>query len=170
MPAAPPALDLAGFRQRTVMRGKSVDLLESDEPGFLASSLARWQSMLYALLRKRYAIPFADPAPEILLSWLTHLTTLDAYRKRGISPDDPLFASLKADADLALAQAKEAANSSEGLFDLPVSQNNETTAVTQGGPMSYSETSPYAWQDLQATQGIAEDQARTGTTGTADVG
>lgn len=100
--------------------------------------------------------------PEIVLSWLTVLVTDDMYRKRGRDPQDPAMADLKEDVVTALAEIKEAADGDTGLFDLPSSEDTDS-AVTTGGPLGYSEASPYVWTDIEARRGREEDYNGGGT-------
>jgi hypothetical protein len=147
---ATPYLDLAGFTLRTVMPPGDVQLVEMKAPGYVAARLVIAQSKLDSRLRKRYAIPFATPIPEIVLGWLTALVTPDVYRKRGVDPQDPQIASVEKDRDEAVAEIKEAADSQDGLFDLPLNEAMQTSAITSGGPMGSSQVSPYEWIDIEA--------------------
>lgn len=112
-----------------------------------------------------YTAPTA--VPEAILGWLTALVTLDAYQRRGANPQDPQMVLVVDAATAALAELKEAADSKDGLFDLPVNEAADS-AVTTGGPLGYSETSPFVWRRVEAELGIAEDIAHTGTGGTTD--
>lgn len=90
----------------------------------------------------------SPPVPETVLQWLTILVTWDCYTKRGRNPQDPLIVDLRDDRVRVLAEIKEAADSKDGLYDLPVSEDRDT-AITTGSPLGYSEQSPYAWIDRQ---------------------
>jgi hypothetical protein len=143
-------LDVAGFTTRTIMPAGDVSAVESDTPGYTLSQLTEWSSRMNSVLRKRYDIPFASPYPEVVLGWLQRLVTPRVYLKRGVNPSDAQFGEVLQDAKDAWAEIKEAADSNTGLYDLPVKELTETSAVTQGGPFSYSEPSPYDWTDVQA--------------------
>ncbi len=54
---------------------------------------------------------------------------------------------------------KEAADSAEGLFELPLRADLETSGVSKGGPLGYTEASPYRWTDRQADDGRNEDES-----------
>jgi hypothetical protein len=151
-------LDVAGFQLRTVMPFEDVDFLESNHSGFLDARLEVGTSIINARLAKRYAVPFEDPVPEIVLGWLVAIVTPKAYQKRGWNPSDQQSAQILADATEALEQMKEAADSEVGLFDLPVRADLEdTSGVSKGGPLGYTEMSPYVWTDLQVEVGSIED-------------
>ena len=90
----------------------------------------------------------APPVPETILKWVTWLVTEDVSTRHGINPNDPLSVRISEKAKLAEAQLEEAANTQTGLFDLPTSED-EASAIDTGGPMSYSEASPYAWTYAQ---------------------
>jgi hypothetical protein len=104
----------------------------------------------------------ASPVPEVILDWLTVLVTVDAYAKRGVNPSDPQIVQLMTEYDRVLAEVKEAADSKDGLIDIPVSEDQDS-AVTTGGPLGYSETSPYVWATQEQLQGELEDQSGAGT-------
>lgn len=160
-----PYLDLAAFKARTLMASGEVDYVAQDSPGFVESRIAIRTSYIHGRLRKRYGnngaqstLPFSAPVPEIVLGWLTSMVTLDVLRKRGINPQDPQAAMYAADAETALAELKEASDSKDGLFDLPSSNvDGSDSAVTTGGPLGYSETSPYVWTIVERNNGRAQD-------------
>jgi hypothetical protein len=106
----------------------------------------------------------ATPVPEIVLDWLTVQVTADLYAKRGANPEDPQMQWLREDLTRVYEEIKEAADSKDGLFDLPTSEDLDS-AVTTGGPLGCSDGSPYAWQDRQARRGGAQDARQYGGPG-----
>lgn len=160
-------ISVAQFKTRTIMPQADVDQLESVEPGFLLAALNDRWSWITSRLRKRYDVSAmqADP-PETALRWLTDMVTLKAYQKRGFNPtgeaDKIAIVDPAKDAE---TEVKEAADSKDGLFELPLlaAQNTTGSGVTRGGPLGYSETSPYVWTDVQADVGRLEDPTRRGT-------
>ncbi len=153
-----PWLTLAAFKLRSLMPPEDVDRVEIVSPGFTAQQITSHQSWIESRLRKRYAIPFALPYPESALGWLTALVTLALYQRRGFNPssaENELIAKAAEDAKL---EIKEAADSNEGLYDLPIRADApETTGVSAGGPYGYSEASPYVWMDRQRETATDED-------------
>lgn len=160
--ALPTYLDLPGFRQRTMLNVAEVDVVEQDNPGFTLSRIQVAISYIHGRLRKRYALPFAVPYPEIVLDWIVRLVSYEVLRKRGANPADPNCIQFKEDADRALAELKEAADSKDGLFDLPSPEEGPSN-VSTGGPLGYTETSPYVWRDVQQQSGSSEDGSGGGT-------
>ncbi len=160
-----PYLTLASFRVRTLVGVGEVDYVEADSPGFTAARIAIRTSWIHQRLRKRYgkSLPFGDPVPEILLGWLTALVSLDVMRKRGLNPQDPAAQMLADDATKAEAEVKEAADSKDGLFDLEGQEASASSSVSTGGPLGYSETSPYVWADRERVAGRVEDRNRNGS-------
>lgn len=156
-------LTLAEFKARSIMFPADVDALETLRPGYTDTRIAVWQSVIDSRLRKRYAAPFASPVPEIVLGWLVSFVTHDAQRARGVNPEDPTIVMMTDDKTLADTQMKEAADSDTGLFDLPLRQDLQNSAVAFGGPMGYSETSPYVSADRQASIGRGEDSSGGGS-------
>ncbi len=159
-----PYLTLSTFRARTLMAPVEVDYVETDSPGFVESRIAIRTSWMHQRLRKRYgkSLPFAAPVPEIILGWLVVLVTIDVMRRRGMNPQDPTAAQFVDDATKAEAELKEAADSKDGLFDIPTGDDGDS-AVTTGGPLGYSEASPYVWAVRERIAGRAEDFNRTGS-------
>jgi hypothetical protein len=116
----------------------------------MAATLADEQAYIEDRLRKRYAIPFEAPVPPIVVRWLVRMVTATAYDRRGWNPSGLENERISKAADDARAELKEAADSKDGLFDLPVRADHPASSgVVMGGPLSYSETSPYVWADYQ---------------------
>ncbi len=108
------------------------------------------------------------PVPDAILKWLTHLVTLDVLERHGADPNDPFVMRRADDAKQAKADLLEAANSRDGLWDLPV-DDDQGSAITTGGPRFYSETSPYVGQDIEEERGRCEDLQGRGTYGGSGV-
>jgi hypothetical protein len=109
-----------------------------------------------------YSAP--TPVPEAVLGWLTDLVSVDVMKKRGANSNDPAMGELIAAANTALAECEQAANSKEGLFDLPVDDSGGSDIRT-GGPLFYTETSPYVSADIAEFIGTQQDYCRNGTQG-----
>jgi len=140
-------LDLAAFKARTIMPENDVDVVGAT---FVASRLAIGTSEINGLLRKRYATPFVDPVPEVVLGWLTDIVTPEIYERRGWNPGDAQSQLIIDAATRARAQMKEAADSVTGLWELPLRENTTADGISKGGPLVYSEQSPWTWTDVQA--------------------
>ncbi len=160
-----PYLDVPGFKALSVIRTEFVDELEISQPGFTLGQLTYWTDWLNARLRKRYQVPFALPYPTAVTGWLARLVTVRVYLKRGLDPSDKQFAEYQRDEQAARDEIKEAAESVEGLFDLPLRADNTGSALSKPKTRVYSEQSPYAFTDLQGEAGHAEDSSRGGGTG-----
>jgi hypothetical protein len=139
-------LDLQGFKDRTIMPSEEVDQLPS---GFILSRLAIGQSEIDSVLRKRYAAPFLELVPEVIKGWLTDIVTPEIYLRRGWDPGTEQAQSIIAAAARAREQMQQAANAVDGLWDIPLRENVTDEGVTKGGPLAYSEQSPYEWTDRQ---------------------
>lgn len=141
------------------MPSGDVDRLEKSDPGFLEATLHTQSERVNAHLRKRYAVPFANPVPEMVLDWVVRLATAIAYAKRGINPSsgDTYVALIAERATTAEEEIAEAANAQFGLFDLPLRQDTTKTGIVKGAPISYSEASPYVGHDIQRRRGRMED-------------
>jgi hypothetical protein len=133
---------------------------------FVTQALAQNQAWIEARLAKRYKIPFEAPAPEAASRWLTSLTTNDCYGRRGFNPGSEQDRELVIEAaKTAATEVKEAADSKDGLFELPLRDDDDpqATAVSKGAPLGYSEQSPYVAFDKQLEIGSQEDAWGRGT-------
>jgi phage gp36-like protein len=138
-----------------------LDDVEASAVGFIAAQLAARSGAIDARLRKRYAVPFELPAPEIVRLWLCDVVTLRCLWKKGVPATDEIYVDVKAAADSAEAQILEAANATDGLFDLPLVDGG--SAISRGGPRAYTEASPYVGFDSQSETGRNEDRNGRGT-------
>ncbi len=156
-------LTLDEFKDRATIPAEYVDEIETLRPGWYAAQAGVVYAWIFARLSKRYAVPFADPEPEIVKKWATDLLTERVWIRRGV---DPSTADMQA-ASEAVAETrgeiKEAADAETGLFDLPLRADTTTSGISKGGPFGYSEQSPYVWYDVQATAARDEDTSGSGT-------
>jgi hypothetical protein len=158
-------LTVTTFKLHSEMPSAYVVELETAEPGFLDAQLARTSRDVDGRLAKRYAVPFVSPVPDVVLGWVARIVTARAWRKRGVDAQDEQFVQVQRDADAAWAEVREAADSNEGLFDLPLRADTSASGIVRGGPFGYSEQSPYVHTDRQVDVGRQEDQNRGGTGG-----
>lgn len=107
----------------------------------------------------------STPVPAIALGWLARLVDVDVWDKRGTNPQDPTIDRWAQQRQEALDEIKEAADSKDGLFELPTSDDVGDSAVTHAGPLSYTEASPFVGADQQERQGRREDERGCGTYG-----
>lgn len=105
----------------------------------------------------------STPVPGAVIRWLVDLVSYDGMCRRYRNTVDPAIVDFKARADQAKLEVQEAANSETGLFDLPVSEDIGGSDVRTGGPLAYSESSPYVGADMLERQGVLEDLAGVGT-------
>lgn len=158
-------LTLLEFEDRTVLPVEYVAAIEASRPGWTLVQLEMSSRWVDARLRKRYAVPFQTPTPEIVLQWVTRLVTFECWQRRGYDPADPSMERAEKDADTARAEVLEAANGEVGLFDLPARQDlPSASGVVRSGPRVYSEASPYVGNTVQACDGRDEDSNGQGTT------
>ena len=148
--------------------GVVVPQLELDvrlSPNFIDLAVAAAESEILDQLRKRYDVTAIAANPnETVKRWIAKLATLECYERRGFNPtSEQDRVAIIDSAQLARDQVAQAANSQTGLFELPLLPSTDPDAVTKGGPLGYSETSPYAWTTVQAEAGRADDRAGRGS-------
>ena len=144
-----PSQAVIDFKLRTAMPSEDVDELEAKHAGYLDLQLTDALSEIYSRLRKRYRTPMV-PIPGIVLAWQAKLVTPEAYLARGYNPQDPSVIAVDTARNTAREQMKEAADTVQGLYDLPLLEASGGSAIDRGGPKSYSEPSPYDWMDRQS--------------------
>jgi hypothetical protein len=148
------------FKDRTTLPEDVIDALEAARPGWVLVQLNLESRRLDARLAKRYVVPFVDPAPEIILAWITDIVTMRCWSRRGF---DPTTQDMQPTIDAATKAAEEIAEAAEaetGLFELPLRQDTTADGVSKGAPRAYTEASPYVWTTVQA--GDARDEDRNG--------
>lgn len=147
---AAPLIDVEYIKANGALTPTAVDQLVADLGDLTPIILGR-QAYLESRLFKRYQTPFAAPAPEAAKQWLCDLVVERMYTRRGGNPDTDLLDAVTRAADTARAELKEAADAKDGLFDLPLRQADpNVSGISRGGPLGYSEASPYDWPDAQA--------------------
>ena len=137
--------------------------METIQAGWVDRKLRAISRAVDARLRKRYTVPFEAPYPDAVCDWVARIADPVVLKKRGVDATDEQFQSIAEDATLAREEVAEAANADEGLFDLPVSDSADASAISKGGPYGYSEASPYVAGDLQEETGREEDSAGVGS-------
>jgi hypothetical protein len=140
-------LDIANLKLFSSMPDEDIDLLPEE---FVLQRLHVRSSEIDARLRKRYKVPFEHPVPDVVRGWLADLVTVDMYQRRGVNPADDTFQAARDAAAQAREQMRESADAREGLYDLPLRHDlAESGIASAGGPLGYSEASPYDWADRQ---------------------
>lgn len=140
------------------MPAADIDALEGLTPGTFVAVAEAVSRMFDGRLWKRYAAPFASPYPEALRWNVAHVVVAALWQKRGYNPgsaQDAIVEKNKADA---LAWLQEAADSKDGLIELPLRDNTTAEGVKRGGPRAVHEASPYRWTDVQAEDGRTDDR------------
>lgn len=157
-------LDADAFATLSLMPSELIDELETASSGWLDAQLEMWSAKIDARLVKRYAVPFTtEPYPLAVRGWLAQIVTYRAYLRRGVDPTDAQMVEIKADHDNAWAEIKEAADATDGLFELPLRQDTSASGIVKSATLAYSEQSPFVAFDAQADAGRNEDSNRGGT-------
>lgn len=152
-------LEASDFKARTLMPAGDVDAITAQDSEYLPNRLEMRSRWIDSRLAKRYAAPFdeADPPTAVVL-WLVDLVTLDMFMRRGFNPESAQDKLIVDAAEQAKADIKEAADSKDGLFELPLKQSDPAACgVSKGGPLGQSQASPWTWTDVQADAAHDED-------------
>lgn len=152
-------LTLSTYQDLTLAPSSYVEFVEAEEPGWINRQLELISSLIDAKLAKRYDTPFdADSPPAVVLDWVSRMMNPRLYFKRGIDPSDRQVSEMREDAANAWAEVLDAANSKDGLTELPLRADLPgSQGVTKTAPLSYVETSPYAWSYWQRDEAITGD-------------
>lgn len=156
----PAYVDIAAFKQLSVIPSAMVDQLEALEPGWLDSLFSTISALADARLSKRVQVPLQQPYSPTVVGIIVRIATLDALLKLGVPADDQQVQLVAQQAQAALADLKELADGQLSLLDL-----GGKDRVSYGGVLSYSEASPYAHHDVESERGRREDQSRRGGSG-----
>jgi len=142
--------NLLDVKDLGIMPAEDIDELERREPGITERISTKISALFDAKLIKRYAAPFEQPYPDVLVYHVAQAVAYRLYLRRGYNPSSEQDAEIKEANDRAWEWLDEAANSEEGLVELPRRQETPgASAVNKGGPFGYSEASPYTWMDRQ---------------------
>lgn len=150
-------LDLDEYKSYSVLPSVDIDDIETIQTGWIDRKLRAISYSIDARLRKRYAVPFSSPYPDIVCDWVARIMDPVLLKKRGVDATDEQFLSIDEDARIAREEIKEAANAEEGLFDLPAVDTADGSAISKGAPYGYAEASPYVGMDVQEYYGRDED-------------
>ncbi|MDB4996652.1 MAG: uncharacterized protein JWM74_4084 [Myxococcaceae bacterium] len=150
-------VDIAYVKLVGSMPAADIDAVEALYSGTFAGLAEAVSRLFDGRLMKRYDVPFVAPFPEALKLNVAYVVVAQLWKKRGFNPGSVQDDLIEKDRLEALAWLKEAADSKDGLVELPLRADKTATAVSAGGPMGYSETSPYSWTDIQKRDGRSED-------------
>ncbi|AKT38258.1 phage protein Gp36 family protein [Chondromyces crocatus] len=131
---------------------EDIDEIERLWPGLTLRIATKVSAHFDSRLAKRYAAPFREPYPDVIIDNVARVVAYRLTLKRGFNPSSEQDQLIQQEKDEALAWVKEAADSKDGLIELPARQATppDVAAVNAGGPLGYSEQSPYTWPVLQA--------------------
>lgn len=142
--------DLAHVKAVGLMPKTDVDALETKEGAGFVDGVCEAVSRLFDdSLVKRYLVPQPSPFAASLRWHVTSVVVRRLYGRRGWppgggGPDDEVVKASEA----AFAWLKDAVDSEKGLAELV--KPGGASAVEKGGPLGYSEASPYDWMDRQS--------------------
>lgn len=140
-------------KQLGSMPAEDIDELEALYPDITDRTATAVSGLFDARLRKRYAVPFRTPYPTSLQMAVAAWVAYRLWLKRGFNPSTAHGSAIERDYEDAKEWLREAADSQNGLVELPLREEElGPGAVSAGGPLGYSEASPYDWTDRQIEQ------------------
>jgi len=124
---------------------------------FINTQIRMIRAKIYDRLRVRYDVDAMKLAePDTVKRWIGELIAPKVYRKRGIDPTDAVYTEFLRVAEAAEAEITAAADSVTGLYQLPLSSSNESSAATKPKIASSSDADPGAWKRRQALRARRE--------------
>jgi hypothetical protein len=156
-------LDITEYKKYSTLPSVDIDYVETEQAGWIDRKLDSVSRFIDLRLRKRYTVPLSSPYPKSVCDFLARMVDPVVLRKRGVDATDQQYQDIVADAQLAREELKEAADSEDGLIDLPVDDTADASAISKGTPRGYSEASPYVAGDVQEELGREEDRAGEGS-------
>ena len=140
-----------------ILLQEDIDFLEARYPGITLRTATKVSGYFDGRLAKRYGVPFVAPYDDGLVDATSAETSYRLLHKRGVNPESPQASRAEKAHEDAMAWLTEAANSKDGLIELVKTQSDPRaeTSINKGGPLAYSETSPYSWVDVQAQRRAA---------------
>lgn len=143
-------ITVADFRTATIATPANLDQLETRRPGFIAVRIAMRSAEINGKLAKRYATPFASPAPTVVVLWLVQLVTADCYQALGYDTSSAQDTQIIDEATKAATAIEEAADALGGLYELPLRADLPgSDGIARGEPLGYAEPDPFTWTDVQ---------------------
>ncbi|WP_434042247.1 MULTISPECIES: phage protein Gp36 family protein [Sorangium] len=141
-----------------ILLQEDIDWLEQRYPGIVLRIATKVSGYVDGRLAKRYGVPFVTPYDDGLVDAVAGIVAYRLYVKRGGKPEGTKAEAAVRAHDAAMAWITEAADSKDGLVELVRTQSSPRgeTSVNKGGPLGYSEASPYTWMDRQ--RGAASEE------------
>jgi hypothetical protein len=154
------AITIQELKSLTNLAKGTVEVFESEDSEWLQATIDSETARVYAKLRKRYAVPFIAPVPTIVREWVAAYVDHRMLVKIGVSVGDVVIEAVKARVDATALAITDAAESVEGLTELPLNADAGASGVISPATFFYSETSPFRAWDLQLERGRFEDEQR----------
>ncbi len=156
-------LTISTLKTSSIVADEWIDELESRYPGFLTQQIQLTSGWMDGRLRKRYPAAFVAPYADQIVQWCAAIVADKAMRKRGIDESDKQAQAYIDDRKRAEDEIKEAADCTNGLWDVPLRADKPATGINDTLPISSSQASPYVWQDEQIMASRDEDVNGTST-------
>lgn len=134
------------------MRPSDIDRIELQEPGITMERAEAITATANTRLSKRYRTPFNVQNPPLaLIKYVAVMTSGELlFSVRGINPESDQSDQAKDAMARAELWLTAAVDTKDGDAELRAAESGlGDSAVNVGGPLAYSEASPYAWTDRQ---------------------
>ncbi len=143
---------LQQIRRLGVMRPSDIDRIEVQEPGITMERAEAVTATANSRLSKRYRTPFSVSNPPLaLVKYVAVVTTYELlFDVRGVNPDSDQKEKAEDAYVRAEAWLTAAVDAEKGDAELRAAEGGlGDSAVNKGGPLFYSEQTPYDWMHNQ---------------------
>ena len=160
------------FRQLSLIPREWVDDIaakyppEAGQKTWLLQQLELQASEVLAQLDTRYNTSrLASPYPMIIKKWISALVAADLVLLLWFQSNSSDVERYESRAQLARDQIKDAVNSKEGMWQLPLKEGDSTSKAQRSAVRYSSTTSPFLDMRVQRDRGKQEDNSGSPTTG-----
>jgi len=122
--------------------------LDAKWPGKLQALCSAASGWVDSRIGKRYVRPVPNP-PDIIRKLTAWLVEPEAFMALGIRPSDEQWTLVEKHFEFVHEQLKEIADAKDGLYDLPLSANDDSSGIVAPVTLGYSEQSPYTSRHKQ---------------------
>lgn len=149
--------DVNYFRMMGSVPGAVLNQFEDENPGRLLAMIEAISRLMDSHLFKRYATPFAEPVPEVVKFHGTQILSHQLRIIIGFDPGSRQDEQIVDARNAAFAWLEQAANSRDGLVELPVREPDpgkpDVSGVARRKARGFSYASAKGWHRAMKERG-----------------